>query len=136
MTVDISASDFRENAGSAIHVEAREQSAVTIAVEMSSSQNLGASFLDVTATQSALARVLLHSTRVTARGSDRSLVSVNLADAARGCVDVSGNELISGGAHPTIAINARSPQSQLQVVDAAAATIDAAVPPTIVTTCR
>lgn len=136
VTFDLAESDLRENAGSAIRAEAREQSSIAIAVQSSTALNLGGSFLDVAAAEGSAVRVTMHATRVVARGSDRSLVAVNLTGAARGCVDVSGNELISGGTVPPIAIAARSPQVQLQVVSTLAQAVVAPTPPTIVTSCR
>jgi hypothetical protein len=66
---------------------------------------LGASFLDVTARQSASARVAMHGTRVVAPGSSRPLVAVTLAGTAQGCADISGNELVGSASVAPMAVN-------------------------------
>jgi hypothetical protein len=135
--VRIDATTLRENAGSAIDAVARDTSSVRIAIAGSFGQSLGGSFVSVSAQQTATARLAMHGTRVVAPGSARPLVTMMLADAARGCVDVSANDLVGAATLAPVALTARSPQSQLQLVgNIAGAAIDAAVPPALVDACR
>jgi hypothetical protein len=102
--VRIDSTNFRENVGSAIDVEAKDTSSVSIAIDQSSAQSLGASFLDLSAHQTASARLAIHNTRVIAPGSNRPLVAVTLTDAARACADLSNNELVGGVPTPPLSV--------------------------------
>jgi hypothetical protein len=102
--VRIDSGNFRENVGSAIDVDAKDTSSVSITIDQSSAQSLGASFLEVAAHQTANARVRLSNTRVIAPGSNRPLVAVALTDSARACADLSNNELVGGVPTPPLAV--------------------------------
>jgi len=102
--IHITNTNFRENAGSAIEVEARETSRVSVTIDKSTAQNLGASFVDITARQTANARLSLHGTRVVAPGSSRPLLALTLTDAATGCADIANNDLVGAANIAAIAI--------------------------------
>jgi hypothetical protein len=110
--IHIASTNFRENAGSAIDAEARETSSVSIAIDKSSAQNLGASFVEMIARQSASARLSLHGTRVVAPGSSRPLVAVTIIDAARGCADIAGNDLVGGASVQPVVLTGAATQCQ------------------------
>jgi hypothetical protein len=154
-TVDIRMTNarFSDNAGAGISVESRDRSKISIAVEDSSAQHLGSSFLDVTARQTGTVRVAVHRTRVIAPGSGQALIAAALFDGSRGCVDVSNNELVSSAGVAGIALTVHSPAANLQVVlpagasaaavaadlgraNTAVATVDPAGAVTIVQMCK
>lgn len=104
VTLRINDTNLRENAGSAIEAEAGETSSISIAIDKSSAQNLGGAFVELTARQSANARLAMHGTRVVAPGSSKPLVSMTLKEMARGCGDVAGNDLVGGANVAPVAI--------------------------------
>jgi hypothetical protein len=117
-TVDVRMTNarFSDNAGAGISIESRDRSKVSIAVDDSTAQHLGSSFLEVIARQTSRVRVAVHRTRVIAPGSAQALIAAALFDGSRGCVDVSNNELVSSAGIAGIALAVRSPAANMQVI--------------------
>jgi hypothetical protein len=108
--------ELSDNAGAAIAIETADRGKVSIAVDDSTAQHLGSSFLEVVARGTSTVRLAVHRTRVVAPGSVKPLIATTLAGGSHGCIDVAGNELVSNAGITGIALSAKSPAASLQVV--------------------
>lgn len=107
--------EVHDNAGAGVEVAASDGSSLSLAISDSSFQHLGGTAVSLTARQSSRGALVMHRTRIVAPGVRDALVKVVLGDSAQACVDMSGNELTTGGSTP-IRVGSDSAKARLIVV--------------------
>ena len=103
LEVEIRNAEIHDNAASALRAEAGGTSSISLAIVDARIERLGRTAIEVVARDRAQARLLLRGTTIFTPGND-ALPAVDIATsgAASACADFTGNQIITGGAVPSI----------------------------------
>ena len=120
--------ELREYPGAGVQVRSGDTSMLSITMSDARAQRLGGRLLDVLASQSSHAVVVVHDAYASATGTPDAMIGCSVADAAVVCVDLEGNHFAIEPSVTPIRLTVRSPKARLHLVgdaSAIAATIDA-----------
>jgi hypothetical protein len=120
LTLEVSSSEMRDNAGSAVDLQASGTSTLAAALRDVPMQRLGTGALSLHVREGARAALALHAVRVAAPAVVGAVVEVAAADASTACVDLDGNAF-QGGGGTAVRLAASGAHAQLQLVGAALA---------------
>jgi len=138
--IEFASSELHDNFGGGINVAADDDSRASLALEATTIRDIRGRAIDLTAAKSAHGSLRLRASRLYATGgTERNALVVAAHDDAVACVDLSGNEIVTGAAAPTVRLVSSTRRSKLQVIGDAAAgpsvVIDAKSPIAVVTAC-